>query len=254
MNLKLIACNVFLREACLCIARSPHVIDPEFLDIGQHVNSGALRRLLQERIDAAAAPPAGARRYDAILLLYGICGNASIGLRAPASLPLVMPRAHDCCTILLGSKALFRRHFEAAPSTPFSSSGYLERGDYFLRSLTGDGGAATGAGDEFAALVAQYGEEDAKYIWDTMHPAHGDEQKRAVFIDIPELAGLGHAAEFKTRAEAAGKELVLLPGSLDLIQRLLDGRWDAADFLTVPPGGETAGVYDWEQIVKVKAG
>ena len=30
MLLKLIACNVFTREACLVVAESPHVVDLEF--------------------------------------------------------------------------------------------------------------------------------------------------------------------------------------------------------------------------------
>ena len=135
MLLKLISCNVFLREACWAIAHSPHVVDPEFFELGLHQQPDSLRETLQERIDATER---SAKEYDAILLLYGLCGNATIGLSA-GRIPLVIPRAHDCCTILLGSKQRFQEHFGENPSQPFGSVGYQERGNYFVRSDLGDG-------------------------------------------------------------------------------------------------------------------
>lgn len=245
MVLKLISCNVFQREVCLCLARTPHVVDVEFTELGEHANSGGLRQLIQSKIDATEA---GGKPYEAILLLFGLCGNATSGLRAQRT-PLVLPRAHDCCTILLGSKQRFAEHFKDAPSTPFSSVGYLERGDYFLR--TDDGTPKVESGDAYAQLVAQYGEEDAKYIWETMHPPlldHGT--NRAVFIDIPETTPPAMVEQFRQKAAAAGKECVHLTGSLRLIQNLINGQWDTEDFLTVPPAHKITGVYDWQEIVR----
>lgn len=244
MFLKLIACNVFLREACYCLARSPHIFDVEFTELGDHIHSDRLRENLQARIDAASQ----ARPYDAILLLFGICGNATVGLHA-RQIPLVIPRAHDCCTVLLGSRSLFQTHFKDAPSTPFSSSGYMERGDYYLR--TNEGGQQVHYGDAYAEYVRQYGEENAQYIWESMHPELPPElEQKAVFIDIPETAALGYAEQFKTRAEADGKKFLLLNGSLRLIRNLIDGAWEAEDFLRVPPQHKIAGLYDWTQIVQ----
>ena len=243
LRLKLIACNVFQREACLCLVDTPHLVDVEFLELGEHARSGVLREKLQARIaDADAAPTP----YDAILLLYGLCGNATAGLRAGRT-PLVLLRAHDCATILLGSKAAFKTHFGDNPSRPFGSVGYLERGDYFLRAA--DGNTALIVGDNaYAAYVEQYGEEDAKFIWESMHPKSADDS--AVFIDIPETAALGAAETFRHKAEAEGKRFVPLTGNLRLIRNLIHGRWDAADYLTVQPGETIAGVYDWDEIVR----
>ncbi len=246
MRLRLIACNVFLREACHCLVRSPNVVDVEFLDIGLHVRSEELRKVLQERIDAETT----AARHEAILLLYGVCGNSAVGLTA-RQVPLILPRAHDCATILLGSKGEFRKHFEHAPSTPFSSRGYMERGDYFLRTLPGDG--STPPGDEYAAYVKEYGEENARYIWDSLHPKpEGEAGSRAIFIDVPETRKPGLAEEFRAKAAAEGKEYVELPGSVRLIQNLVDGQWHPDEFLVVPPGQTVAGIYDWEEIVRAK--
>ena len=244
MRLKLIACNVFQREACHCLARTPHVVDVEFTELGEHVHSATLRNAIQARIDAAAA---SGKPYDAVLLLYGICGNATVGITA-RNIPLVIPRAHDCCGILLGSRETFKTHFADNPSMPFSSSSYLERGDYYLR--VEEEGSRMHYGDAFAAYVEQYGEENAKYIWETMHPPHPDISRKAVFIEIPETAHLGYARTFKARAEADGKEFVCLSGSLRIVEKLISGDWTDDEFLVLQPGQKCVGVYDWDEIIR----
>ena len=245
MLLKLICCNVFQREASWCIARSPHIIDPEYTELGEHSRSAGLRQIIQEKIDAADAC---GKRYDAILLLFGLCGNAAVGLQARKT-RLIIPRAHDCCTILLGSRGRFVKEFGDAPSTPFSSAGYLERGDYFLRT-DDNGGVGVQTGDAYKALVEQYGEDDAKYIWEQMHPVHGNE--KAVFIDLPQTGHLGLAEQFAAKAQAAGKQCIRLDGDIRLIENLLQGNWDEKEYLVVPPGGMIEGVYDWDEIVRVR--
>ncbi len=243
--LRLIACNVFQREACWCIARSPQVIDPVFLEVGQHVNADKLRAAIQEEIDRTEE---SAKPYEAVVLLYGLCGNAGVGLKA-RSRPLVLPRAHDCCTVLLGSRARFREHFGETPSREFSSVGYMERGDYFLR--VEDGETKLHYGDSYAEMVREFGPEDAKYIWETMHPEPlRGEPYAAAFIDLPETAHLGYVDKFAQRAAAADLAWERLEGSMELIRRLLDGEWNEEEFLIVPPGGTTLGVYDWTEVLR----
>ena len=248
MHLKLIACNVFQREACYCLARSAHTIDTTFAELGEHAESDRLREKLQGWIDAAEASP---KQYDAILLLYGLCGNATLGLTAGQT-KLVIPRAHDCCTILLGSTQTFKEHFQANPSKPFSSVGYMERGDYYLR--TADGDLELCFEDPFKAYVDQYGEENAKFIWDSMHPEHLREATHeAVYIELPETGGLGHAERFAAQAEAEGKTVVNLQGSIRLIRNLIAGDWAPEDFLVVPPHQRIGGVYDWDEVIRAEA-
>ncbi len=245
MNLKLIACNVFLREACLCVARSPHVFDLEFLELGVHVRPDTLREAIQEAIDRCETSP---RPYDAICLLFGLCGNAGAGLKA-RSIPLVIPRAHDCCTVLLGDKRRFEELFGDAPSTPFSSAGYMERGDYFIRVEEGD--YKVHYGDAYAEMVAQYGEDNARYIWETMHPPGLDDgSKQAVFIALEELAHLDHERRFRELAAAEGVAYRSVAGSLRLIADLINGDWSPEDFLVVQPGECTQGVYDFAEIIR----
>ena len=246
MNFRLIACNIFQREACACVARTPHVVDIDFLELGEHARPNSLRELLQARIDAASE---SARDYEAILLLFGLCGNAGVGLVARGT-QLVMPRAHDCATILLGSRAAFKRDFGENPSQGFSSNGYLDRGEYFLRQAE-ENARVFAYGDAFVELVKQYGEENARYVWETMHPVHPGNE-RAVFIRMPGIDDSWHAERFRVQAEATGKHCDELTGDLRLIAALVEGRWDPTEFLVVPPGQQTAGVYDWEEIVRAQ--
>lgn len=245
MRLKVIACEVLTREFCLCAASSPHVVDLEFTQKDAHENSAALRGLIQEKIDGASEG-----QYDAILLGYGLCGNGTVGLVA-RSTQLVLPRAHDCCTLFLGSRLKFKEHFSQNPSQPFTSVGYMERGDSDVR--TSDLRETLGLNRTFEEYAALYGEDNARYIMETLYPAftmdkHGE---RVVFIRVPETDTGDWAARFQEKAERKGKEFVELEGSIELIKRLVHGQWGPEEFLVVPPGREIEGVYDWDEICRL---
>jgi len=248
MLIKLIACEVFTREVCYCVARSPHVVDLEFTPKGAHNDPNSLRRLLQAKIDTAAAV---GKPYDAIALCLGLCGNSTVGLVSPG-VPLVMPRVHDCCALFLGSRQRFQEHFAANPSTPFSSVGYLEHGGDYAREAD-DLRQMMGHDRTFDDYVREYGEQDARYIWETIHPprpAHQTEQ--VVFIEIPELGDRGLAGECRRQAEADGKQFVKLTGSIELIRQLVFGEWTSEDFLQIQPGESIAGVYDLDEVIQAK--
>lgn len=173
MKFKLISCNVFKREIEYAAARTKHECEIEFLELGEHARPSKLREMLQQRIDAAEG-------CDAVLLGYGLCGRATDGWR-PGNRPVVLPRSHDCCGILLGSRKRFEELFRDMPSTPFSSVGYIEHGEYYFA----DGEMMFG--DSYAALVEQYGEDNARYIYEAMHPKLDGEYQPVCFISMPEI-------------------------------------------------------------------
>ncbi len=248
MRLKVIACDVLTREVCYCAARSPHITDIEFTEKGAHEDADYLRNLIQRKINAAEGknPP-----FDAVCLGYGLCGNAVNGLKA-GSLPLVIPRAHDCCTLFLGSKQRFAEHFGENPSRGFSSAGYMERGESYVHdaSLTA---VNTGYGQSYEDLLEQYGEENANYLWETLHPGGiGNDDDTVVYIEIPEFSHLGHCDECRREAEKAGKTFICLEGSMQIIENLVMGSWDKDMFCIVKPGETVAGVYDMDRVIRAE--
>lgn len=243
MYLKLIACNVLLREVCLCAASSPHTLDIEFTEKGSHDDSDKLRSIIREKIDVADA---STKSYDAILLAFGLCGNSTAGLSSKR-FPLIIPRAHDCCTIFLGSKLRFKELFGDNPSQPFSSPGYMERGDSYLRESAF--GAKLGINKTYEEYAALYGEENAKYIMETLAPATKYEGKKIVYIEIPETARPALKREAREKAEKEYKVFEPVSGDIRLVRDLLAGNWSDDEFCFVKPGEKIKPVYDFETVL-----
>lgn len=240
MKYKLICCEVFVREACMLIAGAQNTIDPEFTPKGAHSYSDYLRELIQRKIDETEEQGG----YDAILLGYGLCGNSTAGLTA-RSIPLIIPRAHDCCTIFLGSKEKFMEHFKDNLSKEWSSTGYMERGESYLRE--NDMGKSLGIKTSYDEFVEQYGDENAKYLWETLHPESNDNE--LIFIEVPETAHLGYCEKLRAIASDEGKTVKVLDGDMRLIRSLVAGSWDENEYLIVPPGKTTKSAYDYEKVI-----
>ncbi len=246
MYFKLIACDVLTREVCHCIACSSHTVDVEFTEKGAHEDSDRLRILLQQRIDKTAEK---GTPYDAILLAYGLCGNATAQLAA-RNIRLVLPRAHDCCTIYLGSRRRFKELFSDNPSRPFSSAGYMERGDSYLHD--GDTGRLLGLDRSHEDFVAQYGEENAKFIMETLTLSRdANTDNTVIYIDVPETSQEEYASLCKQNADTEGREFIRVEGDIRLIRQLVEGSWSDEEFLIVEPGQQIRAVYDWEEILRV---
>ncbi|HEX9190300.1 MAG TPA: DUF1638 domain-containing protein [Vicinamibacteria bacterium] len=205
---------------------------------GLHDRGGAaMREELQAAIDAT--DPA---RHDAVALAYGLCNNGLVGLEA-RGVPLVLLRAHDCITAFLGSRGRYARHFAEKPGTYFETTGWLERGvdgdSYGLPSQTG------GLGFDLATLAAKYGEDNARYILETMTRHY----RRLAFVRM----GVEPDASFEERtrelARERGWEFEALDGDLSLLRRLVDGPWDPSEFLVLQPGQRVAPTLGDEVIV-----
>jgi hypothetical protein len=245
MKLKLIACEVLTREIGYCAAQSPHTLDIEFTKKDAHDNADNLRTIIQDKIHAADG-----QDYDAILLGIGLCGNSTAGIKSEKT-KIIIPRAHDCCTIFLGSRQRFQELFQNRPSTPFTSAGYMERGTSLMHDSS-DFAKGQGLQQSMEEYAAIYGEENARYLWETLHQNTEEQNKDIVYIEIPELAHLGFADKCKDWAKLENKNFVKEPGSIELIHKLLSGDWNEEEFLTVIPGEAIEPVYDWDQIIQAK--
>lgn len=239
MKYRMISCEVFARPAYRAAAKSPHIVDIVFTPLRSHVDPHKLRREIQAAIDGAA------EGYDAILLGYGLCGNSTAGLKA-RGIPLVIPRAHDCCTIFLGSREAFLEYFGQTPSAQWSSVCYYERlGGWYTDCAAGV--ITPEQAGYMEELVRQYGEDNARYIMEMMTP-----KKDVGFLTFIEIEGFedpGIRDSFIKHAKDAGKDTRFITGSTRLIDALVSGDWNDDEFLVVPPGAEIKPVYDHRSVI-----
>jgi hypothetical protein len=244
MRLKCISCESLARLAYLCAARSPQIVDVELVQRGMHNRPGQLRLHLQERIDAV---PADA--YDAVVLLYGLCGQGTLGLVA-RHVPVVLPRAHDCITLFLGSRELYKEQFDNYPGTYWYAQDYMERTDPSNTAVSLGSAADADLQAEYEMYVEKYGRENADYLMEAMGRWR-DHYKRAVFIDTGVVDGSAVEERARAEAERRGWTFKRMEGNLVLIRRLLAADWGAGeDFLVLKPGQHSVATYD-EAIVGV---
>lgn len=229
MRLRIIACNVFYREVCALIAESPHTCDVEFLPRGLHdLGSEKMASTMQRCVSETKAD----QSYDAICLAYGLCNNGIVGLWNDST-KIVVPRAHDCIALFMGSHERYQTYFDEHPGTWYRTTGWYER---FDPTVAGESTVQQKMGMvwERQKLVDKYGEDNADYILETMGDptAH---YNQLTFISM----GLKCEAPFieRARLEAAEKEWTfdLLDGSMAVLGKLINGNWDD-NFLLVEPG------------------
>lgn len=246
MHLKLVACEIFFREFCAAAARSIHKVDIEFLpkglhDIGQIGMSQQLREAI-ERVDES--------KYNAILLGYGLCNNGLVDL-APRRIPLVVPRAHDCITLFLGNKERYLEYFSANPGVYFKTTGWLERGAELGQFRPDAIQEQTGMTQTYEDLVEKYGEDNAAFLYDHLcNMTRHYHQITFIRTGVEPDDRFERAA--RAEAESRGWQFEAIDGSLGLVQRLVDGAWDEAEFLVVRPGERLVPSYD-DRVIKASS-
>ncbi|NLM76166.1 MAG: DUF1638 domain-containing protein [Clostridiaceae bacterium] len=246
MRLKVIACKVLFRELSFIAAKSKNYIDITTLRQGLHDTPDVLRQQLQKSIDLIdsgedmhTCGPYYDEDFDAILIAYGLCSNGIAGLSSK-KYKLVIPRAHDCITLFLGSKELYKQYFDTHKGVYWFTRGWLENapmpGKRRYENIR-------------QIYVKHYGEENADYLME-MEQSWLRGYNWCTFIDWPEFDNQDAKNETKKSAKFLNWNYDEIRGDKKLLEDFLDGNWDDERFLIVPPGKTVVPSYD-DNIIKV---
>jgi len=207
---KLIACATVIEDMLPFI---PPRMSYEVLDFGLHTDPKSLKIALQNAINSSAPD------IDTILLGYGLCSQAVVGLRS-GSRTLIIPRVDDCIAIFLGSAAEYQKQCHIVPGTYYLTKGWIESGDTPF--------------SEYDILVKHYGEQTAQRIINQILKNY----TRLVFINTGNNLKYyrEHARSMAERFKLRYEEI---QGSDAIIQKMLYGPWDD-EFVIIPPGKTTS--------------
>lgn len=209
MKTCIIACSMLQDELQRAMKETACTYPVTWLDAGLHNYPGKLCRTLQAALDQVTD-------CQRVLLCYGFCGNSIAGIHA-GDFEIILPKADDCITVLLGSH---QRRLEISKNA----------GTYFLTRawIHGERNLLT----EYNYAVEKYGEKQGKWIFNTMFGNY----KQLALLDT----GCYPMDEVIPEAEAMADFLHLspctIPASVQRLKDLLTGPWPEEWFLHLAPG------------------
>ena len=208
MKSALIACNTIRDELEKAMAETGVARSVVWIESGLHLVPDSLRRRIQEELDRI-------EEMDRVLLGFGFCGNAVLGLKTQA-FELILPRVDDCITWLLGSKEK-RECSTQAGGVYFLTRGWLE--------------GEANIWKEYQGTINRYGPERTKTIYRQLlqHYRYLGLIDTGAY-DMEEL--IPHIHEIAAKLNLEPK---IFPGSDAYLKKFLEGPWDNDRFLRIPP-------------------
>lgn len=220
-RIAIVTCAVLEREMRHFADRAGGAVHLAVLEQGLHDEPDKLRAELQATVRRVETEQA----VDAIVLGYGLCSRGIEGVHTTRA-KLVVPRAHDCITLLLGCKDRYAQYVAEHPGTYWYSVGWNDRtlmpGQKRYDTL-------------YAKYRDQFGEDNAAFLmeseqhWFTTY-------NRATFVDL--TIGETDAAKRFTQqcADWLNWDYDEQQGDPVLIQDLIAGRWDEQRYCVLGPG------------------
>lgn len=198
MKTVIICCDVLKAEITSAMEKAGVNYPVIWISSEYHINPDQLRMKLQSEIDQL-------QDVERILLGYGCCGNAIIGLQATTA-DLLFFKADDCIEIMLTKP---QEAFERPSATYFLSKGWLEGTKSIIK--------------EKEYLIKRYGEERAHKVMKAML----NHYRYLLFID----SGVADEESLNLMTETSRQ----FAASLDLqLQVEKSDCWILEEFLTNP--------------------
>jgi hypothetical protein len=216
-RLGIVACDIVKSELEACVTESDVIL--RFLDYSLHSTPREMLGKITQAVDQIKAQGA-----DRVALGYGLCSNGVVGFVTDA--PLVMPRCHDCISMLLGSPKRYFEMFRLHPGTYFLTEGWVRNNADPLSTVEIKYTPRMGAKKALRGMSLEL----ANY-------------KAFCFVDN----GVGDADAVKARTkencEAFKKEYLEVQADLDYFKALVTGPHPEDDFIILPSGQELLNDY-----------
>lgn len=213
MRSVIISCRTIKAEVEQAIEVTGYTGPVFYLESGLHNEPEKLKVILQETLDRFS-------NIDQVLLVMGYCGNAVMSLK-PEGFRLVIPRADDCITMLLGSQKR-RQEVQREAPTYFFSRGWLDYWDDLERPIV----------EEYGRIIVKYGRERAERLMRSMYHRY----KRLGIIDTGTFDMDQMLEKAKLRADFLKLDYEVIPGTMDYFHKFLTGPWEDGDFILIRPG------------------
>lgn len=205
MKILIIGCKTLKKELTYILNKYNISYDVAWIEARLHNVKKKLNRALQEIIDSASG-------YDTILFSTGFCGNSICGLNSRNS-TLIIPRADDCISFLMGG----RRQKLTWMDSYFLTEGWLA--------------GEANIWNEYLHSIEKYGKERSDRIFKILFSNYS----RVVLLDTG-CYPLGPSCEKAKRiADAFSLDFQVIPVSISYLKALVTGPWDKKYFLIIPP-------------------
>ena len=214
---KLIACAAVIEEM---LPFMPPRMSYEVLDFGLHTDPKSLKTALQNVINSSAPD------IENILLGYGLCSQAVLGLRS-GSRTLIIPRVDDCIAIFLGSAAEYQKQYSIVPGTYYLTKGWIESGETPF--------------SEYDILAKRYSEQIARRIINKILKNY----TRLALINTGNNELEYYREHARSMAERFNLRYEEIQGSDAIIRKMLYGPWND-EFVIIPPG-KTISFFDFRK-------
>jgi hypothetical protein len=188
----------------------PEGMDHQVFDFGLHVNPDKLRETLQQAVNEVSGT------YETIILGYGLCSQAIVGIKANGC-KLVVPKVDDCIAIFLGSRGTYNTQTKAEPGTYYLTKGWIEVGDTPF--------------SEYESTVERYGQDRADRIFKLMMGNY----TRLALINTGQYEMEKYRDYTQKTADKFNLRYEEIEGSDALVKKMVFGPWDD-EFVVINPG------------------
>ena len=246
MRIHIVACRILSRELNYLASQSANQIDITWLGRGLHNSPEKLREQIIDTIDGLYRQLENRElehKPDYIVLGYGLCSNAVVGIRC-TDIPIVVPRTDDCIALFMGSQKRYLEEFSKAGGTYWLNSGWIEQS---ARLINGDDMKRR----RWLEYAEKFGEDNADYLievessWERNYTTLGYIHSSVYDAAVNRLAAV-------SEARAKGWGLNEIGDDLRLLRMMVDGTWNDHEFLILKPGERIAPDYTGLKLKAIK--